>query len=122
MRCNIETMFSNIDAKDVDGFLANLADNVVFQFANASPLNGKGAVREGVASFYTSIAALSHEITGKWEVGETTVLRFKTVYTRHDGNDVEVPCSVILHHIEDGRIDDYRIYTDLSPVFAPAVH
>jgi ketosteroid isomerase-like protein len=122
MRCNIEAMFTDIDAKNVQGFLSNLADNVIFQFANAKPLSGKREVEEGVTGFYASIAALNHEMTGKWEIDETTVLRFKTVYTRHDGGDIEVPCSVILHHTEDGRIDDYRIYTDLSPVFATRVH
>jgi ketosteroid isomerase-like protein len=119
MRRNIEAMFTDIDAQNVEGFLSNLTDNVTFQFANAAPLNGKAAVEEGVNGFYASIAALSHELTGKWEIDETTVLRFKTVYTRRDGDDIEVPCSVILHHVADGRIDDYRIYTDLSPVFAP---
>ncbi|MGY6126772.1 nuclear transport factor 2 family protein (plasmid) [Paraburkholderia strydomiana] len=122
MRCNIEAMFTDIDAKNVQGFLSNLADNVVFQFANARPMNGKREVEEGVTGFYASIAGLNHEMTGKWEIDETTVLRFRTVYTRHDGGAIEVPCSVILHHAEDGRIDDYRIYTDLSPVFASQTH
>ncbi|WP_341317561.1 nuclear transport factor 2 family protein [Paraburkholderia sp. IMGN_8] len=121
MARNVEPMFSAIDAMDVEGFLSNLAENVTFQFGNAPALVGREAVREGVVAFFSSIAALRHEMTGKWEADEITILRFMTYYTRHDHNEVEVPCAVILHHAENTLIDDYRIYIDLAPVFAPPV-
>jgi SnoaL-like domain len=119
MSRNVEPMFSKIDAMDVEGFLSNLAENVTFQFGNAPALVGRAAVREGVVAFFSSIAALRHEMTGKWEADDITIVRFMTYYTRHDRIEVEVPCAVILHHAEDTLIDDYRIYIDLAPVFAP---
>jgi ketosteroid isomerase-like protein len=120
MSIAVEEMFASIDAGDVNGFLGHLAENVTFQFANAPEVKGRDAVMKYVIAFHSTIMGLRHELTGSWRQGDTTILRFKTAYVRLDSREVGVPCAVILHSDTHGKIDDYRIYTDLSPVFADA--
>jgi ketosteroid isomerase-like protein len=119
MTHNFESMFASIDSMDVDDFSSHLSENVVFQFGNSSELSGRNNVAREVQKFFLSIKSLRHEMTGKWELGDTNILRFMTYYTRHDGLEVKIPCSVILHSYENALIDDYRIYIDLSPVYEP---
>ncbi|AQV94161.1 nuclear transport factor 2 family protein [Cupriavidus necator] len=114
----VEDMFAKIDAMDLKGFSRHLAQDVVFQFGNAPALRGREAVEEAIAGFFSSLAALRHELTGKWVAGNVTVLRFMTYYVRHGRPEVSVPCAVILQRDPSGLIGDYRIYIDLSPVFA----
>ncbi|MBU9212389.1 nuclear transport factor 2 family protein [Burkholderia multivorans] len=115
---DVEKMFSSIDKMDVAGFAEHLSEHVVFQFGNAPELHGREAVATGVAGFFGQIAGLRHVPTGGWELGEFSFRRFMTYYKRLDGPEVSAPCAVVLHHEESGLIDDYRIYIDLSPVFA----
>ena len=35
-----------------------------------------------------------------------------------DGGTVTVPIVTIYHERDDGKIDDYRVYGDVAPVFA----
>lgn len=62
----LKRLFANIDARDADGFLSFLADDVVFRFGNAEPASGKAVVGEVVRGFLASIASLSHEIVAIW--------------------------------------------------------
>lgn len=118
---NLEQMFAAVDKKDVKGFVAQLSEQVIFQFGNAPELKGREAVTAGVTEFFNAIAGLRHVLTGGWDFSDFSIRRFLVTYRRLDGIEVSVPCAVILHHDADDLVDDYRIYIDLAPVFASAV-
>ena len=52
------------------------------------------------------------------ENGAITIVRSDVTYTRTDGGTVTVPIVTIYHERDDGKIDDYRVYGDVAPVFA----
>ncbi|MDT5152985.1 MAG: hypothetical protein QOI01_4718, partial [Mycobacterium sp.] len=39
-------------------------------------------------------------------------------YDRKDGQQVTIPCVTIFHTDGAGKIDDYRVYFDSTPIYA----
>ena len=50
-------------------------------------------------------------------IGPATIVEADVTYTRLDGSTVTVPV-VTIYRSRGGRIDDYRVFIDLAPVFA----
>ena len=70
-----------------------------------------------VAAFFDSIAGLRH-VPGKTiEDDDTLVVEGEVTYTRKDGRQVPLPFANVLR-LHGARIGDYRIYTDLGPLYA----
>jgi SnoaL-like domain len=114
---NLAAIFADIDSFDPDKFVSHLTDNVVFRFANGDPVEGRSAVRDAVAGFFSSIGGLTHHILQTWDVDETSIAKIDVEYVRADGKHVTVPNADIL--VFDGDlVSNWQIYIDLAPVFA----
>jgi limonene-1,2-epoxide hydrolase len=110
-------LFGAIDAMDVDGLVAHLADDVRFRFGNGAPVTGHEGVRTAVDGFFATIGGLHHELLAQCSDGNTTFLETAVTYTRLDGAEVTLPVVSVLRF--DGRlITDYRVHVDLAPVYA----
>ena len=114
----LRDMYDTIDAKDLDGFIDALHDDVVVVFANNPPAVGKDQVRGAIGGFFGTIATMSHNFSNVFTDGDTTILEAVIAYGRLDGPVVDVPCVSILHR-DGALVDGLRIYLDLTPVFAP---
>lgn len=112
-----EQLFADIDSMEPERFAAHLAEDVTMRFGNAEPIRGRGAVRDAWAAFCKELRGVRHEVVGRWKVDETTIVEATVTYTRHDSNQVTVPV-VTIYRERGGRINDYRIYVDLAPLFA----
>jgi len=113
----VAPIFADIDSFDVDRFVAHLAPDVRFRFANADPAVGRDAVRAGVLAFWATIDGLTHHILNSWDFGDTTVVQIDVEYRRKDGKTVTVPNADIL--VFDGDlVRDWQIYIDVAPVYA----
>jgi ketosteroid isomerase-like protein len=112
-----EELLRDIDRMDAKAFASHLSDDCVLRYANADEVVGRAAIEEGISGFFTTVKALRHRIVNEWTVGDATILQFDVTYTRHDGDEVTVPAVTIFRR---GRelIDDYRIFVDLTPVYA----
>jgi ketosteroid isomerase-like protein len=110
-------MFAAVDRMDTEAFVDHLTDDVVFQFGNAPEVHGRAAVRDAVGGFFAAIAGLRHRLVDVWEGPESAVVQQWVDYTRRDGCQVTLPCVNVLRYDGD-RVIDYRIYMDVSPVFA----
>jgi ketosteroid isomerase-like protein len=110
-------LLSAIDAMDVDGFVAHLAEDVRFRFGNGAPVIGRRAVRNAVGDFFTTIRGLRHELLDQCADGDRRVLETDVTYTRLDGADVTLPVVSVLH-LGGNLVTDYRVYVDLAPVYA----
>jgi ketosteroid isomerase-like protein len=114
----LKDLYSTIDAKDLDGFVDALSEDVVVVFANNPPAVGKDQVRAAIGGFFGTIESMSHNFLNVFVDGETTLLEADIDYGRLDGQHVHVPCLSVLHR--DGEhVDQLRIFADLAPVFAP---
>jgi hypothetical protein len=111
-------LLADIDSMDGHRFASNLSENCVLRYANSPEVHGRAAIAEAINGFYGTIGGLRHRPANEWTVGDTTILQFEVTYTRLDGGEVTVPAVSIVR--SDGElIDDYRIYVDLAPVYAP---
>jgi ketosteroid isomerase-like protein len=114
----VNQLFAAIDRKDSNEFASFLTDDASFQFGNAEPVRGKGAIGQAVAGFLDSIRALRHEVLESWQHADAVICRGQVTYTRHDGSQLTVPFADILR-MRGGLVCDYLIYLDASRLYAP---
>jgi limonene-1,2-epoxide hydrolase len=114
---SVAALLGAIDAMDVDGFVAHLAEDVRFRFGNGAAVTGREAVRNAVCGFFTTVRGLRHEILTECTDGDLRVLETAVTYTRLDGADVTLPVVSVVG-LRDHLVTDYRIYVDLAPVYA----
>lgn len=115
----IRRVFSSVDGMDPAAFVEFFTPDGRLTFANDAPLVGRAAMAEGLTAFYGTIRALHHKITNAWTVGPDTIIETAVTYDRHDGRSVTIPVVTIFHTTGGGLIDDYRVFFDLDPVYAP---
>ena len=110
-------LFESIDAMDTEGFLAFIAPDGEFRFGSTPPVRGHAAIRAAVENFFSSFAALRHDLQRLVVQDNTVVSEGEVTYTRHDGKVITLPfCNVF--ETENGRISRYRIYIDVAPLYA----
>lgn len=117
-------LFEMIDAMDAEGFAATFAADGSFRFGNADPVAGREAVRDAVAGFFSTIGSLRHRVTGvwtgAWEHGAVRSVEVEVVYTRKDGSVTPAIPATSTLRMRGDLIQDYRIFVDLTPLFASA--
>ena len=110
-------LFVSIDSMDTEGFLGFIAADAEFRFGSAPPIQGHDGIREAIDGFYSSIAALSHDLQRIVAQDDTVICEGEVTYTRHDGSTIPLPfCNVF--ETDDGLITLYRIYIDIAPLYA----
>lgn len=114
----IRELFEAVDARDAERIAPFLADDVTFQFGSGEALVGKQSLLATSREFCASIADIHHEATDLWnpEPGIAVVV-LRVTYRRLDGQTLTLPCCNIFR-IRDGLVNDYRIFMDVTPVFA----
>lgn len=113
----IPTLFQALDAFDANTFASFLTTDATFVFGNAKPLKGKITIRDGVAAFFTSIAAIRHDLIDTWTVPEAIICRGTVTYTRHNGTQLRVPFANVFK-LRDEHIQEYLIYLDNTQLYA----
>jgi ketosteroid isomerase-like protein len=110
------SLFAAIDARDVEAFAAWLTDDCRFVYGSREPVRGLPSVRDAVAAFFAAFAAIEHRLDAVWEVDGASITEGSVTYTGHDGSRATLPFCNVLRTAPDGRIRDYRVYVDPSPL------
>ena len=117
-RPDTRDLFATVDTMDIPATLALFASGSRVVFGNGEPLHGIDEIRSGITAFYATIAGLHHGIVNEWSVGDDAIVEFKVSYDRKDGQQVTIPCVTIFHTDAAGKIDNYRLYFDVAPIYA----
>ena len=117
-RPHTRNLFAMIDAMDVATIASLFAEDGRVVFGNGQPLVGIDEIRTGTTAFFATIAGLHHEVVKEWNVGGDTIVELKVTYDRKGGQQVTIPCATIFHTDAAGKIDDYRVYFDVAPIYA----
>jgi ketosteroid isomerase-like protein len=117
-RPSTRNVFATVDSMDVDTITPLFAADSRVVFGNGQPLIGIGEIRTGITAFFDTIAGLRHEIVNEWNLGDDAIIEFKVTYDRKDGQQVTIPCVTIFHTDAAGKIDAYRVYFDVAPIYA----
>jgi len=115
----VRDMFAHIDRMDTPALLSSLAPDVVFQFGSAAAVTGRERVGEIVSGVFGGLRSISHEFLNIWQFDDVSVCRVATTYGLPDGRSKTLPAAVILKRGAGGLVADYRIYQDVSPLWAP---
>lgn len=111
-------VFEIVDSSDAALFATLFAEDGRIIFGNAEPIVGRAAIEAGVGEFFTTIKALHHRVVNEWVSGRDTVVELEVTYDRLDGKSVSVPVVSIWTVDDQGLIAHYRIFFDLTPVYA----
>jgi ketosteroid isomerase-like protein len=115
-------LFGAIDSMDAPAVARAFAPDGSFRFGNTEPVVGREHVERSMSGFFSMIAGLRHEVTGVWsgrsEGDEVTSVEAEVTYTRKDGTHTEALPVTSTIRMDGDRIRDYRIFMDISPLFA----
>jgi ketosteroid isomerase-like protein len=114
---NTRDLFATVDSMDVATIASLFAADSHVVFGNGQPLVGIDEIRAGITAFFDTIAGLRHAIVNEWKVGDDAIVEFKVSYDRKDGQQVTIPCVTIFHIEAAGKIDAYRVYFDVAPIY-----
>lgn len=117
MKDLLEQIFKVIDKKDAAGFVKFLTEDALFKFGNAQTVAGKVNIENAVLGFFSSIEGLKHRIVDVWMQDGVIICEGEVTYTRKDHYELTLPFTDIFR-MKNGLICDYRIYMDISPLFA----
>jgi hypothetical protein len=116
--------FALVDTLDSDAIATRFDPGIVLRFGNREPLVGRDAVRASFIETGRNLRSVSHRILGVWtgrDAGREVIsVEADVTYRLGDGRVVSVPATSTLRLGEGGRIVDYRIFIDTTPVFGPA--
>lgn len=116
----LNELFRKIDAKDTAGFLSFLTSDACFRFGNAPLLQGAQSIGEAVNAFFASIKTSQHRLLDTWSIDDTVICQGEVSYTRKDNSRLTLPF-VNIFRMQGKHIDQYLIYVDVTPLYAPAV-
>ena len=113
---NFKKLFASIDAMDTESFLRFIREDATFRFGSSPAVTGHADIRAAVEGFFSSFAALRHELQKLIADGDSVACEGEVTYTRHDGSKITLPF-VNVFEIDGGLISQYRVYIDIGPLF-----
>lgn len=116
----LKDLFNKIDAKDTAGFLSFLTSDARFRFGNTPVLQGRQATGEAVEAFSASISRSRYRLLRTWFVADAVICQGEVSYTRKDNSKLTLPFVNILQ-MQDGLIERYLIYIDITPLYTSTV-
>lgn len=110
-------LFDCIDRRDWAGFGSFLTDDVVFRYGSQAPVQGRDAVLAAAAAALAPFSQVEHRFDRQWADPHDTVVAGQVIYTLPAGR--QIPLDFLNRfRMRDGKIREYLIHIDASPVLA----
>ena len=113
----VAKIFSADGALDLDAFLAVLTPDIVLRIGSQPELRGQMAVSQAIASMFSMMrSGIVHTLHQQWQNGNVLAYEASAAFFLKDGRDITLPYVNVLTLTGDDRVNDYKIYIDLSPL------
>ena len=116
--------FATIDSMDSVKLAEAFAEEGTFRFGNSEAAVGRRQIEQAISGFFSMIEALHHNITGvwsgSWEGGAVKSVEAEVTYTRRGGTRTPPLPVTSTIRLRGDRIQDYRIFMDVAPLFSDA--
>ncbi len=109
-----------IDGKGLEAYGVFLADDCVSQTNNDPPVRGKAAILEGLSYYWTTFDSLTQDLLNIYGTDSSFVLEALNHHERKSGEPVTLRAVAFTDRNEAGLANSVRLYTDTTPLFAPA--
>ncbi|MEX6723959.1 nuclear transport factor 2 family protein [Parapedomonas caeni] len=118
-RATLRAIIAAWQAKDIDGVLAHVADDIVWHYAapGLPPVHGKAAMARLLQRFLADMHNIRWQLFAIAEAGDRLLLEGVDAYDTSDGRPVAVPYAGVLE-FRDGRVTGWRDYVDLGVIAA----
>lgn len=114
---DVTRVFGAVDAMDVDAFLSFLTEDCEFRAGNGPPAIGHAEIGRAAGGLFSLLTGIRHSVLDVWCPAEAVVVRGEATYHRKSGGEVVLPF-VDVFRVSGGKIEQYLIYCDLSPLLA----
>jgi ketosteroid isomerase-like protein len=114
----VSDVFSLVDSGDARAFSQLFSENGRMRFGNWDTRVGRQTIEQGISQFFQTIKGLHHNVTNEWVIGEDHIAELSVTYDRLDGAQATIPVVTMWRTGDDNLIEDYRVFLDLTPVFA----
>src|SRR3954449_4249167 len=102
---------------DIAAFFGFFSDDCEFRMANNEVVRGREAIQAWVARYLGSVAGMRHVVLEEWAADDVAAVRVEVTYTMRNGTEFTLP-AVTRMRVRDGKVADYLIFMDPSPVQA----
>lgn len=117
----VRAFFSSVDAADLAALRTAFDPEIVLVMGNADPVRGSDDVLAAFQNVSEQFSSIRHEVNavwrGTWERGGVCSAECIATYKREGGEAVSLPVTSTLRLTPEGKVAEYRIYMDPSPVF-----
>jgi limonene-1,2-epoxide hydrolase len=110
-------MIDLINLKDLDGALALMADDVVWDNVPSSKRHGRDEIRRGLAPFLERFSAVDWVVHHQVANGDVVMNERLDRFQRPDGSWIELPVAG-LFLVRDGLVTLWRDYYDAATLTA----
>lgn len=110
-------IFSSIDRGDWAAFGSFLTDDVTFRYGSQPVVHGKAAVLAASEAAVAPFTKVQHHYDTDWASTSDCVVAGDVSYTLPSNETIRLPF-LNRFKLEDGKIREYLIFIDASPVFA----
>jgi ketosteroid isomerase-like protein len=116
----IHRFYRIADTGDYDALVESLTPDVEFRFGNALAVHSSAEIPAKGKMMGEVLARIEHAVGDiiTNDQGNSAAVELDVRYTRHDGAVFDVPAAAVFRFDDGGLIDRYRIYIDVSAVFA----
>jgi ketosteroid isomerase-like protein len=111
----IGKVFHASETRDVDAFMALVADDIELRLGSQTPVHGKTAVRRVIAVVLYSMKSVEHRLVEAWERGNKMAFQGMATGVTLDGKRVRIPYVDVVEW-EGDLIKCYWVNLDASPM------
>ena len=112
----IAAVFAADHARDLGAFLALLEPDVAFRFGGAPVMTGHAAVGDMIRALFASVQGIRHRLVHRWIDGPDVAYAGEVTFTLAGALQVVLPYVNTLKIGASGRVADYRIHIDPTPL------
>lgn len=106
-------------SRDVEAATRFLHPDVAYTVGARATVRGVPAVLRYVSEQERLARWTGHTLRAAWQVEDVIIVEVVSHFVRVlDGQAISFPCTDI-YRLEDGRVADWRVYADMSPLDAP---
>lgn len=103
---------------DITTSMLYYADNAVYRYGSYPAAIGKEAIEAMANSSHLDfIEKMDFNVLQTWEQNNTVIARMELPHWLKDGRQLTLPCVDAVSFNEDGKITEFLVYIDNSPLF-----